>query len=174
MLEQPPAAPRATGLVGSMRWWQRPRVWQMATLLLACTSLGLGARVALTPHTIQRVVYVYRPSGGPAAPAVAVHDNSSGESAKPIRFNASATRTQFEPSERWLTAMAAPDFQWRSQLRARASRASTDPATPIVVLPARRSVAGVASSHNEISPRTAHPLRWSDQRVWTELIGASQ
>ncbi|MGD9644960.1 MAG: hypothetical protein AB7U73_04555 [Pirellulales bacterium] len=153
-------------------WWRRPLVWQVAALVLACTSLGLRARLATVPRTIERSVYVRPDATGSVAPAVVSSDAPAGRTAKPRQ--AVPVHTRLAADELWLAAMAAPGYRWKPELRARVPRPTSDPSTPLVVIPARPTAEGEGRASSSAALNVAHPLRLHDQRLLSELLGGDR
>ena len=158
--------------IGWHGWLQRPRVWQAAALVLACTSLALGSLLIGSPRYIDRVVYLPRPDApSQSTNATGTPNNRIGEldvKQPPITIVA-VTRSRLKPNERWLTAMAASGFDYpqNAELRARAPRIASDPGAPIIVVDQRH--AAMPSGKVEGNPG-APPLRWSDHRQWIEFL----
>jgi len=156
----------------SPSWWQRLHLWQAAALVLACTSLALGALLIASPRYIDRVVYLPRPAAPPQTlNATGAPLDRAGEldAKQPALTIVAASRSRLKPNERWLTAMAAPGFDYpqNAELRARAPRIASDPGTPIIATDQRH----VANPSGKVdrSPG-ATPLRWSDHRQWNEFL----
>lgn len=157
--------------LGGRGWLERPRLWQAAALVLACTSVGLGSLLVASPRTVDRVVYLPRPAMAPksALPAPPDRADDSKVDEPPSRAILAGNRARLNPSERWLTALASPGSRYsqNAELRARAPRIASDPGAPILVVEQRPA----ASSGNKISDAPGAPLlRWSDHRQVIELL----
>ncbi|MBX9789062.1 MAG: hypothetical protein K2Y37_09125 [Pirellulales bacterium] len=165
-----PSALAANGLRASLR---RPAVWQAAALLMACSTLVLGARLLIAPRYVDRVVYVARQTGEATTRSGVVGENT------PVAKNATPVQVASDPGrrpkavDRWLLAVATPDYRWAGELRARPRRDDRDPSAPILVGHDWSSTAIGAPSAVHDVPHAAQPLRWSDERTWVELLGVS-
>ena len=165
-----PSALPAGGLRASLR---RPAVWQAAALLMACSTLVLGARLLVAPRYVDRVIYVARQAGEATSPASTVPNTSPpGGNTTPIEVAVDRVRPP-KTTERWLLAVATPDYRWPGELRARPRRDDSDPSAPIIAAPAwSNATVGVSSAVHEVR-QPAQPLRWNDERAWVELLGES-
>ena len=159
--------------LASPAWWQHPHLWQAAALVLACTSLALGSLWIASPRTIDRVVYLPRPAASPhnahakGAPLDRIVETRVNEQRRPAIV--AASRSQLQPNERWLNAMAAPGFDYpqSAELRARVPRVASDPGAPIIVADQRYPAAPVGPAEDRPS---VPPLRWSDHRQWIDEL----
>jgi hypothetical protein len=156
----------------SLAWLERPRLWQAAALVLACTSVALGTLLVASPRHVDRVVYVPQPIASPPDATATQAPSELAEALdahQPTDTFVTAKRSRPKPSERWLTAMATSGFNYPqdAELRVRAPRIASDPSAPIIVAdehqPANRS--GRANDRTE-----APPLRWNDHRQWIEFL----
>lgn len=150
---------------------ERPRLWQAAALVLACTSVGLGSLLVASPRTVDRVVYVPRPAVAPPNTLPASPDRAGDPKVDepPSHAILAGNRARLKPNERWLTSLASPGSRYsqNAELRARAPRIASDPGAPILVVEQRQA----AGSANKISNAPGAPLlRWSDHRQMIELL----
>lgn len=157
--------------LGWRGWLDRPRVWQAAALVLACTTLALGSFLVASPRYVDRVVYLPRPVMTPpnSLPAPPDHAGDPQLEEPALHLIVAAKRSRLKPSERWLTALAAPDSNYpqSAELRARVPRVGSDPGAPILVVEQRQAT----SSGNKISDAPGAPLlRGSDHRQMIELL----
>ncbi len=152
-------------------WWQRPRLWQAAALVLACTTLTLGSFLVASPRYVDRVVYLPRsvttPPNALPAPPDRVGDPQVEE--PPFHLIVAGNRSRLKPNERWLTALAAPGSRYsqNAELRARVPRIASDPGAPILVIEQRHP----DTADSRIADQADAPLlRGSDHRQMIELL----
>jgi len=139
------------------RWFTPKRVWAAASVMLACTSLGLAVRLAMEMRTVTHETLAVETRDTVSAESASTSETSPGVSSSPAVVNARRAA-----NERWLMALASPDVRGDDTLRLRPH--------PLVMAGASTSPAPITSRPDDDVESSTGPLRWRDRQQWQDWL----
>lgn len=146
----------ATYIAKQRRWFTPKRAWAAAAVVLACTSLGLVARLSMEKRTVTQETLARETRDTVSAESASTSETKPGMSSAPTELNARRAA-----NERWLMALASPDARGEGPLRLRPH--------PLVMAGASTASAPTTSRPDDVDS-SSEPLRWRDRQHWQDWL----